>query len=115
MSLSSPIPSSLERIESMSRFRPVALFTICLSAAFAQGWIVLTFHSAGVWLLYLGVVGAIPFLLLNGVHGDAEGLMGIVGGILYVLTNGAIYYLIVNLILKLRRRRQRRSRSSRMG
>jgi hypothetical protein len=115
MSLSSPIPSSLERIESMSRFRPVALFTICLSAAFAQGWIVLTFHSAGVWLLYFGVVGAIPFLLLNGVHGDAEGLMGIVGGILYVLTNGAIYYLIVNLILKLRRRRQRRSRSSRMG
>jgi hypothetical protein len=53
--------------------------------------------------------------LLNGVHGDAEGLPGIVGGILYVLTNGAVYYLIVTLILRLKKRRQQRSPSSRPG
>ena len=71
---------------------------------------VLKFYAVGVWLLYFGIVGAIPFLLLNGVHGDAEGLAGIVGGILYVLTNGAVYYAI--LTLWLRRRRQRQERAS---
>jgi hypothetical protein len=99
----------------MSRSRRVALFTVCLLATLVQGWIVLRVYSVGAWLLYFGVVGAIPFLLLNGVHGDAEGLPGIVGGVLYVLTNGAVYYLIVTLILKLRRRRKARSRSNLLG
>jgi len=74
----------------MSRSRRVTLFVICLLAAITQGWIVLKFYAIGVWLLYIGIVGAIPFILLNGVHGDSEGLPGIVGGILYVLTNGAV-------------------------
>ena len=56
--------------------------------------------------MYVGIVGAIPFLLLNGVHGDAEGLAGVVGGLLYVLTNGAVYYAIVTLVLRLGQRRQ---------
>jgi hypothetical protein len=99
----------------MSKSRRVALFTVCLLLAFVQGWIVLKVYAVGVWLLYFGIVGAIPFLLLNGVHGDAEGLPGIFGGILYVVTNGAVYYLIVALILKLRKRRQERNRSSWAG
>jgi hypothetical protein len=74
-----------------------------------QGWIVLKFYALGTWLIYLGIVGAIPFLILNGVHGDAEGLAGVVGGILYVLTNGAVYYAIVALFIGLRRRRRQRA------
>jgi hypothetical protein len=73
--------------------------------SFTQGWIVLNFYKAGEWLMYFGVVGAIPFLLLNGVHGDSEGAAGIVGGILYVFTNGAVYYGIVILMFRKNRRK----------
>jgi len=91
----------------MSKSPRVALFAVCLLAAFLQGWIILKVYAIWVvWLLYLGIAGAIPFLILNGPHGDAEGLPGIAGGILYVLTNGAVYYWIVSLVLRLRRRRQ---------
>jgi hypothetical protein len=75
--------------------------------------VVLKFYALGVWLLYFGIVGAIPFLLLNGVHGDAGGRAGVVGGMLYVLTNGAVYYAIVTLLLRLRRRRRERALSIR--
>ena len=88
-------------------------FALCTLAAFVQGWVVLKFYALGVWLLYFGIVGAIPFLLLNGVHGDAGGLAGVVGGMLYVLTNGAVYYAIVTLLLRLRRRRRERALSIR--
>lgn len=88
----------------------VTRFALCALAALLQGWVVLKFQALGVWILYLGIVGAIPFLLLNGVHGDAEGLAGIVGGILYVLTNGAVYYAVLTLLLRYRRRRQERAR-----
>ena len=86
--------------------RKIALFAVCLLAAFVQGWIVLKVHALGIWLLWFGIVGAIPFLLINGVHGDAEGAAGIIGGILYVLTNGAVYYAIVRLILWLKEKRK---------
>jgi hypothetical protein len=99
----------------MGNSRRIALFAICVLAAFVQGWIVLKVHAVGIWLLYFGIVGAAPFLVLNGVHGDAEGLPGIVGGVPYVLTNGVVYYWIVTLILRLKSRRQRRSRSRRLG
>jgi hypothetical protein len=82
----------------------ISRFALCVLAALVQGWVILKFYAVGVWLLYVGVVGAIPFLLLNGVHGDAEGLAGVVGGMLYVLTNGAVYYAIATLVLRLRRR-----------
>ena len=75
-----------ERIEGMGKSRRAALLTICFLAALMQGWVILTFHAVGAWLLYFGIAGAIPFPLLNGVHGDAEGVAGVVGGILDVLT-----------------------------
>jgi hypothetical protein len=49
----------------MCRSRRVTLFAICVSAALVQGWIVLKVYAVGVWILYLGIVGAVPFLLLN--------------------------------------------------
>ena len=42
-----------------------------------------------------------------------KGLAGVVGGMLYVLTNGAVYYAIVTLLLRLRRRRRERALSIR--
>ena len=96
-----------ETMTAMKRSRKLTLFTVCVIASFVQGWIVLKVYSVGVWLLFLGIVGSIPFLLLNGVHGDAEGIAGVVGGILYVLTNAATYYGLIVLFLRLKRRRQR--------
>jgi hypothetical protein len=93
----------------MKKSTKIALFAVCVFSSFLQGWITLKVYAVGVWLLYFGIVGAIPFLLLNGVHGDAEGAAGVVGGILYVLTNGAVYYWIVSLFLKLWRWRQERA------
>jgi len=95
--------------------RQIGLFTLCVFAAFVQGWIILKSYAFGIWLLYVGIVGAIPFLILNGVHGDAEGLPGVVGGILYVFTNGAVYYAIVLLLLRLSRGRGERTRSNPSG
>ena len=96
----------------MTRLKKVTTFAICVVASVAQGWIVLKVYSVGAWLLYFGIVGAIPFLLLNGVHGDAEGAAGVAGGILYVITNGAVYYGVIRLFLRLyQRRKQKRSTS----
>ena len=92
----------------MSRSHKLTVFAFCVLVAVVQGWIVLKFHSIwGLGLLYLGVVGAIPFLMLNGVHGDVGGATGVIGGILFVLTNGAVYYGCIALFRKLRRRRRR--------
>lgn len=94
----------------MKRHGYSKLFALCLLAAFVQGWIVLKVHASWVLvLLYLGTVGMIPFMMLNGVHGDAEGAAGVIGGILFVLVNGAVYYGIVVLLLGLWRRRRTRT------
>ena len=91
------------------RGRPT-LFGLCLLIAFVQGWIILKVYASWVLvLLYLGIIGAVPFLMLNGVHGDTEGAAGVIGGILYVLVNGAVYYGMVVLLLRLRRRTRTRS------
>ena len=93
--------------QSMRRSRKIALFAFCVLLAFVQGWIVLKVYASWVVvLLYLGIIGAIPFLMLNGMHGDLEGAAGVVGGLLYVLVNGAVYYAIVELLLRLWRRRR---------
>jgi hypothetical protein len=85
-------------------------FALCLLAAFVQGWIVLKVYASwALVLLYLGILGAIPFMMLNGVHGDSEGAAGIIGGILYVLVSGAVYYGIVVLVLHLWRKRRTRT------
>ncbi len=89
-----------------TKSRRTILFALCVLASFLQGLIVLKVYAVGVWLLYFGIVGAIPFMLINGVHGDSEGSAGVVGGILYVLTNGAVYYFIVRAILRAREKRK---------
>jgi hypothetical protein len=91
----------------MKSSEKLRLAAICLAIAFAVGWIAIKSTTFGLWAMYLGIVGVIPFLLLNGVHGDMEGAPGVVGGFLFVLVNAAVYYGISVLILKLIRRRKR--------
>ena len=79
-----------------------------MAAAFLQGWIILKSVTFGSWFLRTTFVGAIPFLMLNGVHGDSEGASGFVGGVLFLLVNAAVYYGIAVLVLKLIRRRKLR-------
>ena len=69
--------------------------------AVVEGWATLKVDHLWFPILFLGLPGSIPFLLLNGVHGDAEGAAGIVGGILYVLINGVIYWGILHLAIHL--------------
>jgi Na+-translocating ferredoxin:NAD+ oxidoreductase RnfA subunit len=75
------------------------------------GWLPFAFHSLNlVYVLMLGMIGAIPFMLINGVHGDMEGIRGIVGCVLFVVTNAAVYYGISSFILKqIRVRKKRRT------
>jgi len=47
----------------MKKSTKIALFALCVFSSFLQGWITLEVHTVGVWLLYFGIVGAIPFLL----------------------------------------------------
>lgn len=91
----------------MSKAQKISvLFSFCILAAFIQGWIVLKSDSFGMLVLPFGILGAIPFMMLNGVHGDAEGASGVVGGILYVFTNGAVYFGITAYFLRLRQKRE---------
>ena len=82
----------------------------CLVAALMIGWLPLAFHSSSLfYVLMLGVIGAIPFLLINGVHGDMEGIRGIVGCVLFVVINAGIYYEISSFVLKrIRVRKQKK-------
>jgi hypothetical protein len=85
----------------MNRSRKIRLFAICACVAFVQGWIALKVYSVGFWILVPGLIGAVPFLLLNGVHGDIGGAAGVVGGILFVITNGFVYYCAARLFAKI--------------
>jgi hypothetical protein len=89
------------------------LALICLAVAIAVGWIPLhLYNSLGLCRLFLGIIGAIPFMLLNGVHGDMKGIRGIVGGVLFILVNAAVYYAISSYSLKRIRLRKRKKASS---
>jgi hypothetical protein len=63
-------------------------------AATIQGWIVLKVDAPWVaFLAYVGAAGAFPFLALNGGRGDVvEGLSGVIGGLLYIVINGLVYW-----------------------
>jgi len=90
------------------------LALICVAVAVAVGWIPFHLHnSLGLCLGLLGIVGAIPFMLLNGVHGDMEGVRGIVGSVLFVFVNAAVYYTISSYFLKrIKIRKQKKSSAS---
>jgi hypothetical protein len=82
----------------------------CLVAAFMIGWLPFAFRSSNLfYVLMLGAIGTFPFLLINGVHGDMEGIRGFVGCVLFVVINAGIYYGISSFILKrIRARKQKK-------
>ena len=81
----------------MKRFGKVTLYAICVCVAFVQGWIVLKVHTIAFWILVPELIGAIPFMMINGVHGDTGGAAGVVGGTLFVATSGFVYYWVATL------------------
>jgi hypothetical protein len=91
----------------LTKTKQKLLFAGCLVAACLQGWIVLRVYAL-VWLAVFGIPGSILFVLINGPHGDTEGLPGVIGGILYVLANGAFYYWLVRQIQNSREKRRNR-------
>jgi len=83
------------------------LALICVAISFAQGWAILKGPSHNWFVyacLYIGTIGEIPFLLLNGVHGDSQGVAGVMGGALFVIVNASVYYGVVASINKVVRR-----------
>jgi hypothetical protein len=98
----------------MNKSERIRLGTICIFTAFVLGLVSLKVYPLPAWFLNLGIVGSIPFLLLNGFHGDFEGAPAFFGSVLYVLVNGGIYYGVTVFILK-RIRRRRNSRAQAAG
>ena len=75
------------------------LIPLCVVAAILVGWIGLKWYPFGIYVLYLGLPGAIPFLLVNGVHGGEGGVREVIAGTLFVLVNAWVYYLIARSIM----------------
>jgi hypothetical protein len=46
-------------------------------------------------LFYLGFIGAVPMMLITGVHGGGTSLQNAIGYTVFVLANAAFYYYIV--------------------
>lgn len=50
-------------------------------------------------LFCLGIVGAIPMILIEGVHGGGTHAENMIGGILFVVVNVLFYYFVFQWVL----------------
>jgi hypothetical protein len=64
-------------------------------------------------LFYLGIVGAIPMILIEGVHGGGTRAQIIIGGVVFVSVNVIFYYFVLHWILARVFRMRREARGER--
>jgi hypothetical protein len=50
-------------------------------------------------LFCLGIVGAIPMILIEGVHGGGTHLENMIGGVVFVVVNIMFYYFVLQWVL----------------
>jgi len=72
-----------------------SFFAVVLTLA--AGWAGLKGISFA--LFCLGIVGAIPMILIEGVHGGGTHIENVVGGVVFVVVNVLFYYFVFNWIL----------------
>jgi hypothetical protein len=72
-----------------------SLFAVVLTLA--AGWAGLRHTS--IVLFYMGIIGAIPMILIEGVHGGGTHNENVVGGVVFVVVNILFYYFVFNWML----------------
>src|SRR5438445_722099 len=83
----------------MNRSRQLKVWSLFFAVVLtlAAGWAALK-HTSLV-LFYMGIVGAVPMILTEGVHGGGTHAENMIGGTLFVVVNVLFYYLIFNWTL----------------
>jgi hypothetical protein len=72
-------------------------FVLALLVMLVAGWSGL--KAICLPLFYLGFVGAIPMMLIEGVHGGGTRAEDIIGGVVFVSVNVIFYYFVFHWIL----------------
>jgi hypothetical protein len=72
-----------------------SFFAVLLTLA--TGWAALEHTS--IVLFYIGIIGAIPMILIEGVHGGGTHTENLVGGVVFVVVNVVFYYFVFKWIL----------------
>lgn len=72
-------------------------FSFAVVLTLAAGWAGLNHTS--VVLFYMGIIGAIPMILIEGVHGGGTNTENVIGGAVFVVVNVVFYYLVFKWIL----------------
>lgn len=72
-------------------------FFFAVTLTLAAGWAGLKHTS--IVLFYMGIVGVIPMILIEGVHGGGTHTENVVGGVIFVVVNGLFYYFVFNWML----------------
>ena len=70
---------------------------LSLSLTLIAGWSGLKGISFA--LFCLGIVGAIPMILIEGVHGGGTHVENIIGGVVFVVVNILFYYFVLQWML----------------
>ncbi len=85
----------------MDRQKQLKLWSCFFAVALtlAAGWAGL--KGTSLTLFYVGIVGAIPMILIEGVHGGGTHVENIIGGVVFVFVNVMFYYFVLKWILAL--------------
>ena len=71
-------------------------FLLAIALTIVAGWAALKDINP---LFYLGTVGLIPTLLIEGVHGGGTHTQNLSGGIAFVVVNVLFYYFVLQWVL----------------
>ncbi len=72
-------------------------FSFAVVLTVAAGWAGL--KHASIVLFFLGIIGAIPMILIEGVHGGGTHIENAIGGSVFVVVNVLFYFLVFNWVL----------------
>ena len=75
----------------------VCAAVLAVMLTLASGWAAL--KDTSIVLVYIGIVGAIPMLLIEGVHGGGTHAENMIGGLVFVLVNVMFYYFVFKWLL----------------
>jgi len=83
----------MDRLVKLNRWSAFSSIVLTLIA----GWSGLKGFSFA--LFCLGIAGAIPMILIEGVHGGGTHGLDIIGGVVFVVVNFSFYYFVLRWVL----------------
>ena len=72
-------------------------WSLALLLTLVAGWSGLKAFSFA--LFCVGIVGAIPMILIEGVHGGGTHVENVIGGVVFVVVNVLFYYFVLRWML----------------